>query len=107
MTVASWTIAALVALIALPCMAAVHDPRVRPWNPPLRYDHPYAGPMVIRKVPLARIRRIGSGHWAMSKYGRGGACIVTIPSDQGERAARNTLRHERGHCNGWRGNHPS
>ena len=107
MTTASWSIAALAALIALPAIAGTRDPRVRPWNPPPAYDHAYAGPMVVRKVPLAQIQRMRPGHWATARYGRGGTCIVIIPSDQGERAARNTLRHERGHCNGWSANHPS
>jgi len=47
-----------------------------------------------------------TGHWATSERDRRGACIVTVPSDQGARAARNTLRHERGHCNGWPTHHP-
>jgi hypothetical protein len=42
----------------------------------------------------------------VERRGRDGACIVTIPSDQGARVARNTLRHERGHCNGWPDQHP-
>jgi hypothetical protein len=99
-------IGTLLALAALPAIAKVPDPRVRSWNPPPAYDHPYAGRMVVDEVPLAKIRRMRPGHWAASRFGRGGICIVIIPSDQGARTARNTLRHERGHCNGWPHHHP-
>ena len=74
MTVARvWSLPVLLALEAL---AGVRDPRVRPWDPPSAYDHPYAGRMVVRWVPLAEIRRMRPGHGATGRYGRGGACIA-------------------------------
>jgi hypothetical protein len=79
-------------------------------EPPARYDHPYAGPVVERVVPEAEVRSlcmtmgadpIGTACSWQSK----GTCYIVLPSD-GRAPVSAFRRHEIAHCNGWPADHP-
>lgn len=75
--------------------------------PPLRFDHPYAGEVVIRRVSIQEVRSscFGGDAWACAIPGIG-ACSVYIYDRLGKKRTTRIIRHETGHCNGWPWNHP-
>jgi hypothetical protein len=96
-----------------------------PGTPPARYDHPYPGKMILRRIhpidvpaacralferaelPEHKKRVVPTQRGCAVRFYATKVCeVITI-----DRTAYNTLpeaviRHERGHCNGWRWNHP-
>ncbi len=99
--------------IAIPIPVANEAKKVRylaELEPPAQYDHPYAGQVVERVMPVADARPfcISMGadprgvacSWQMN-----GTCYIILPND--EQAPVSTYRrHEIAHCNGWPANHP-
>jgi hypothetical protein len=79
-------------------------------EPPARYDHPYAGPVVERVVPEVEVHSLcmsmGSDAIGTACSWRSkGTCYIVLPSDA--RAPVATFRrHEIAHCNGWPADHP-
>lgn len=77
-------------------------------EPPPRYDHPYAGPVIERVLPLAEARaacarmgvRADACSWVIN-----GACHLVIPRGGPVKDLRAYVRHERAHCNGWTHDH--
>ena len=85
--------------------------------PPLRYDHPFVGTLVIERVDL-------EGLWKHCQPYGGWACEVTINGTAHIYIVRETeivegpsrdrflrelpllIRHEIGHANGWPADHP-
>ena len=74
-------------------------------RPPLRFDHPFAGKVIIEQVDLA-------GQWQHCQPYGGWACafviygvchIYVIAEHSGD---RDLMRHEIAHCNGWPADHP-
>ena len=80
--------------------------------PPPRYDQPYAGKLTIttaaamadvaKACPAALGTVVACATWNKPP----GTCRIVILTDSGLRAAgfttRAVMRHELGHCNGWR-----
>ena len=82
--------------------------------PPLRFDHPYDGPVIERILPLEEVRKlciyIGvrpadgcAGYVTMSDGTK--ACFIVLPTDGPDPNIENYRRHEMAHCNGWPANH--
>lgn len=96
-------------------------PNDRPsWDPPARFDHPYKGQLVERRLPQKQV--VASCRALVRDYGRkyvignaqrgcsvveGSRCIVVyIDRPYGLAAPEAVRRHEIGHCNGWPSSHP-
>ena len=93
-------------------LAGREDPT---WNPPPEFDYPFPGKMEVRYLPQhlvvkechrigPRLRHLfdlrGCSRPVSKSY-----CLVIVSSETYKRATPSAiLRHERGHCNGWR--HP-
>jgi hypothetical protein len=79
-------------------------------EPPAQYNHPYAGPVVERVMPLAEVRALCTSQGASPRsvacsWVNDGTCYMVLPSD--EQAPVSTYRrHETAHCNGWPASHP-
>jgi hypothetical protein len=73
------------------------------WNPPKRYDHPYHGKMIVRRVPIDD--EPGEFTYAYTYGDTGGICIIYVNSRY-TGSLKPILRHERGHCNSWPAHHP-
>jgi hypothetical protein len=82
--------------------------------PPLRFDHPYDGPVIERILPLEEVRKlciyIGvrpadgcAGYVTMSDGTK--ACFIVLPTDGPDPDLDRYRRHETAHCNGWPANH--
>jgi hypothetical protein len=77
-------------------------------EPPLRYNHPYRGPVIERVLPLQEARRAcarmgvqaDACSWAIKNR-----CYLVIPRGGPVKDLRAYVRHERAHCNGWSENH--
>ncbi len=107
-------LAALVAAFLLPGFAQAAA--FQPWNPPARFDHAYSGRITFvygkSNYPL---RCWNAYACTYSNYPAPGQCLMYMPwrdevivGIKFDLPSWNTLlRHERGHCNGWPGNHPS
>lgn len=108
----------LVLAVLLPSMALAgkRDPE---WNPPQAYDRAFSGTLRVHSVPVedvaktcqALYRHFGfQWSWAASPSWHGcssgkqfSSCDVVIPRGPIMRATPSAiLRHEVGHCNGWR-----
>ena len=93
--------------IPIPENAAHYAARL---EPPARYNHPYAGPVIERVVPEVEVRSLcmsmGSDATGTAcSWQSKGTCYIVLPSDA--RAPVETFRrHEIAHCNGWPANHP-
>jgi len=105
-------------LICFPAFAGINDPT---WNPPARFDFPYRGELLVRRIPqrdVAEACRIlfmlYSVHAKASMEQRGcsivtssNSClVVTVDQTYKKATPESVLRHEMGHCNGWPANHP-
>jgi hypothetical protein len=78
-------------------------------EPPLRYNHGYAGHVVERVLPLAEARRVCAARGAYAdacSWLAHGTCYLVIPRGGPVKDLRAYVRHERAHCNGWPENHP-
>lgn len=106
------------ALLALASMGQAASLNVT--HPPKRYDHPHPR-LVVVEVPARDVRKLcgtlfGRGNFAHYGRVRGCAsigdgkksCIMIIPrkASLSTRERDALFRHERAHCNGWKGSHP-
>jgi hypothetical protein len=79
-------------------------------EPPAKYNHPYAGRVDERVIPVAEVRTLctlvgASSPFVACAWVSDGVCHIVLPND--ERAPVSTYRrHEIAHCNGWPANHP-
>jgi hypothetical protein len=77
-------------------------------EPPPRYVHPYAGPVIERVLPLSEARsacahmgvRADACSWVLA-----GTCHIVIPRNGPVKDLNAYRRHERAHCNGWTHGH--
>ena len=90
-----------------------------PFLPPLEYDHPYAGEIIINRVgpevgvalscPTAGFPAGRAIACNQRRLGPKERCEIFIASDSIIASVGLTyeivLRHEIGHCNGWSGDH--
>jgi hypothetical protein len=77
-------------------------------QPPTRYDHAYAGPVIERVLPLGAARAACAQrgvHADACSWQSGRTCYLVIPRDGPVKDLRAYVRHERAHCNGWSENH--
>ena len=77
-------------------------------EPPPRYNHPYAGPVIERVLPLreARVACARRGvHADACSWRDNGKCFLVIPRRGPVKDLRAYVRHERAHCNGWSEGH--
>jgi hypothetical protein len=78
-------------------------------EPPARYDHRYAGPVIERVLPLGVAREVCAHMGAAAdacSWVTHHTCYIVIPRDGPVSDLRAYVRHERAHCNGWPANHP-
>jgi hypothetical protein len=104
------------AIIVMALILAAHAQsldRNYPILPPLEYDRPYTGKLRVTVVPT--IKEVME-HCDLAfpsalacTLHRGELCIIIILPDDTLYSkgwdAWHVMRHEMGHCNGWRGNH--
>jgi hypothetical protein len=85
-----------------------------PILPPVEFDKPYAGKLMIRRVDskeeVQRVCQLSRPTVGCAVKPVVDMCIIVI-ADDAAIAARGwtyeiVLRHEIGHCNGWPGDHP-
>jgi hypothetical protein len=77
-------------------------------EPPARYNHAYAGPVIEKILPLAQARRacarMGVNADACSWLAQH-KCYLVIPRGGPVKNPAGYRRHERAHCNGWGEDH--
>ena len=79
-------------------------------EPPGQYNHPYAGRVDERVMPVAEVRALcrpvgASGRFVACAWVSNGICHIILPNN--EPALVSTYRrHEIAHCNGWQADHP-
>jgi hypothetical protein len=76
-------------------------------QPPAQYDHPYAGRVNERVMPVAEVRALctsvgASGPFVACAWVSDGVCHIVLPND--ELAPVSTYRRH-AHCNGWPADH--
>lgn len=77
-------------------------------HPPIRYDHPFNGKMVIEQNYGGELTSISgpcfpwNGSYACAKL-IGNICYIYVMRGK---LTPDLLRHEVGHCNGWPADHP-
>lgn len=81
--------------------------------PPARYDHPYPGVVNVTYLPPDKLMQVGG------QVEHPGAILLGCTTAVGPKSVyhvyistqapnpQEVLRHERGHCNGWPGDHPA
>jgi hypothetical protein len=77
-------------------------------EPPARYNHAYAGPVVERVLPLEEARRACARmgvHADACAWQAKGTCYMVIPHGGPVKDLAAYVRHERAHCNGWGEHH--
>ncbi len=77
-------------------------------EPPLRYNHAYAGPVIERVLPLAAARQACAHmgvHADACSWLSGGKCYLVIPRGGPVKDLKVYVHHERAHCNGWSHGH--
>jgi len=77
-------------------------------EPPLRYDHAYAGPVIERVLPLREARQACAHMGAPADacaWVAHGTCYLVIPRGGPVKDLNAYRRHERAHCNGWTHDH--
>jgi hypothetical protein len=103
----------VIGVVAIIVIAAVISANVRyrlELEPPAQYNHPYAGPVDERVMPVAEVRTLcksvgASGRFVACACVSNGICHIILPND--EPAPVSTYRrHEIAHCNGWPASHP-
>jgi hypothetical protein len=78
-------------------------------EPPPRYNHPYAGAVIERVLPLQEARRACAHmgvHADACSWLAKNKCYLVIPRGGPVKDLRAYARHERAHCNGWPEDHP-
>jgi hypothetical protein len=103
----------LLAFLALLAVPATAQAQMAPGSvlPPVEYDQPYTGQMVIVRGDKAKMDglcpKMALG--CAIKVGEGRGCIIVIANDDIlKRTPWNyemVLRHENGHCQNWPGDH--
>jgi len=77
-------------------------------EPPVRYNHPYSGPVIERVLPLNEARaacaRMGA-HADACLWVAKNKCYLVIPRGGPVKDLNAYVRHERAHCNGWSERH--
>jgi hypothetical protein len=105
--------ALVIAAVAVVAAVVVIGAKVRyrlELEPPGQYNHPYAGRVVERVMPVAEVRALctsvgASGRFVACAWVSDGVCHIVLPND--EPAPVSTYRrHEIAHCNGWPASHP-
>jgi len=105
--------ALVIAAVAVIAAVVVISAKVRyrlELEPPAQYNHPYAGRVVERVMPVAEVLALctsvgASGRFVACAWVSDGVCHIVLPND--EPAPVSTYRrHEIAHCNGWPANHP-
>jgi hypothetical protein len=105
--------ALVIAAVAVVAAVVVIGAKVRyrlELEPPGQYNHPYAGRVVERVMPVAEVRALctsvgASGRFVACAWVNDGVCHIVLPND--EPAPVSTYRrHEIAHCNGWPASHP-
>lgn len=87
------------------------------WNPPARFDHPYHGRLIIKRIPQDRIVKACSAllsplgipahmnqrgcSYEINKH----CTVYIINRPYHGTTPQAVLRHEIGHCNGWNASH--
>ena len=82
--------------------------------PPPEYDHEYEGDLTIKIVStveqLKILCRVDNPKLLACSFHNNKSCLVIMVDDSVMRhrgwSTGMLLRHERGHCNGWPGDHP-
>ena len=79
-------------------------------EPPGQYNHPYAGRVDERVMPVAEVRALcrpvgASGRFVGCAWVSNGICHIILPNDEPAPVAT-YRRHEIAHCNGWPASHP-
>jgi hypothetical protein len=77
-------------------------------EPPGRYNHAYAGPVIERVLPLAEARAACAQrgvHADACSWLTNGKCFLVVPRGGPVKDVRAYVRHERAHCNGWSHDH--
>jgi hypothetical protein len=103
----------VIGVVAIIVIAAVISANVRyrlELEPPAQYNHPYAGPVDERVMPVAevrtRCRSVGaSGRFVACAWVSNGICHIILPNDEPVPVST-YRRHEIAHCNGWPASHP-
>lgn len=106
-------------LMAEPALAG---PRDATWNPPSRFDHPYAGHLTVERLPQRQVveacarlfarydvpaRAAFNQHGCSAVTGPSSCMVITIDRTFMKATPQAVLRHEIGHCNGWPASHPN
>ncbi|HEX4407854.1 MAG TPA: hypothetical protein VH206_03680 [Xanthobacteraceae bacterium] len=77
-------------------------------EPPLRYTHAYAGPVIERVLPLNEARAacaLKGVHADACSWVAQHTCHIVIPRGGPVKDLSAYRRHERAHCNGWDHDH--
>jgi hypothetical protein len=77
-------------------------------EPPPRYNHPYAGAVIERVLPLQDARRACAHmgvHADACSWLAKNKCYLVIPRGGPVKDLGAYVRHERAHCNGWTHGH--
>lgn len=77
--------------------------------PPLKYDRPYTGNLIVKHLSLRSLDRdCGGPAWACQEDTAENTCTIWMPRDNlvSAEVYHRLWRHEIGHCNGWPGHHP-
>lgn len=105
-------------LVAFPAFAGKNDPE---WNPPARYDHAYTGKLTVRYLPQRLV--VGACESLFKKYkvkaktsmtqrgcaattSKASCTVIVVDKPFKGATPKAVLRHELGHCNGWKAHHP-
>ena len=76
------------------------------YYPPMRYDYPFPGRVYVLWESTESIREICPTSIVACVVDISyRSCTIAISSDWKHRR-NDILRHENGHCNGWRADHP-
>jgi hypothetical protein len=77
-------------------------------EPPARFNHPYAGHVIERVLPLAEARQ-ACAHMGVQadacSWLAHNTCYLVIPRNGPVKSLSAYIRHERAHCNGWGEDH--
>lgn len=76
--------------------------------PPVEYDRPYTGDLLVIHLGLSDLRVACANRRALAcAVPRGDQCSVILPAWIEGPAYDRVRRHEIGHCNGWPSHHPN
>jgi hypothetical protein len=107
----------IAAAIAVALTTSAQAATFKSWNPPARFDRAYTGRTLytygVRNYPLRCWHTAYACTYA--NYPSVGRCTMYMPYRDEVIAGikfdlpswYRLIRHERGHCNGWPGNHPA